>query len=346
MAGSAFDEELAKVVDAANHQRGMTPSDDLIRALNTLADFLPQQRETARTVLGNALAGVTSPTGAGFLSMWLGAGVENDAGPEPSCQPIIDTFMKWSRTVKTLTDGSDAETASTPQPDAETINGLQLLGQALVAHVGRLPKVREWLRDTDEIREEFERIADISIGAAWMVQLITQCSGQLVVLKTAEKIGVLVRYANISNCFHLFTLLQAAVARAMPDAQPIDPRLYEIACGKQQGECWDKALWHYGQPTVPRAELPATVWGEMPPSSIASIDGQQALLLWPRVMARSWDSGFFSPILATSLPEVDILKSLSSDEVDAWWTRLGLPAPKRPVRRSWRPKLSWRSRGV
>jgi hypothetical protein len=353
MAGSAFDEELAKVVDAANRQRGMTPSDDLIRALNTLADLPPQQRETARTVVGNALARVASPTGAGFLSVWLGAGVENGATPEPSCQPVIDTFMKWSRTVETLTDGSDAETdgsdaetASTPRPDAETINGLQLLGQALVAHIGRLPKVREWMRDTEEIREEFERIAGISIGAAWVVQLITQCSGQLVVLNTAEKIGVLVRYANISNCFHLFTLLQAAVAGAMPDALPIDPRLYEIACGRQQGECGDKALWHYGQPTVPRAELPATVWGEMPPSSIASIDGQQALLLWPRVMARSWDSGFFSPILATSLPEVDILKSLSSDEVDAWWTRLGLPAPKRPVRRSWRPKLSWRSRGV
>ena len=124
MAGSAFDEELAKVVDAANHQRGMTPSDDLIRALNTLADLPPQQRETARTVVGNALARVASPTGAGFLSVWLGAGVENDATPEPSCQPVIDTLLiepdemrlsiVWRGTAPALRPYSREELASMP----------------------------------------------------------------------------------------------------------------------------------------------------------------------------------------------------------------------------------------
>jgi hypothetical protein len=266
--------------------------------------------------------------------------VENGAAPEPSCQSVIDTFMKWSRTVEIPPDGKDAE-----GPAAETIAGLQLLGQALVAHIGRLPKIRDWMRDTGEIRDEFERVADVSIGAAWVMQLLTHCSGQLVVLNTTEKIGVLVRYANISNCFHLFTLLQAAVAGVMPGVRSVDSRLYEIARGRQQGECSDKALWHYGQPTVPSAALPATVWGEMPPSGIASIDGRQILLLWPPVLAaRSWDSGFFSPVMAACLPEVEVLKSLSNDEVDAWWTRLGLPAPTRPVRRAWWPKLAWPSR--
>jgi hypothetical protein len=347
MSGWAFEEKLAEVVNAANQQRRMTPSDDLVRALNALADTPPQQGEAIRALVANALAGVTSPVGAGFLSVWLGASVENGATPEPTCRPIIDTFMKWSRTVETISDDCDAETELTDQPDAETIDGLQLLGQALIAHVTRLPTIREWMRDTDEIRNEFDRIADISIGGAWVAQLLAQCSGQLLVLNTSEKMGVLVRYANISNCFHLFTLLQAALARAMPNLRAIDPRLYEIACGRQQGACRDEALWHYGQPTMPGAALPATVWGEMPPSSIARIDGQQILLLWPPVIAeRSWDSGFFSPILQNSLPEVELLRSLSNDEVDTWWTRLGLPASRRSARRSWWSKLSWPTRGA
>jgi hypothetical protein len=346
MAGSAHNEVLVKVVNAANNQRGMTSADDLIRALNVLADIPAQQREDARLELAGALTGLTSPTGAGFLSIWIGANVENGATPEPSCRPIIDTFMKWSRTIETSTDGGDTERGSVPEPNAETISGLQLLGQALVPHVARLPKIRDWMRDTAEIRDEFERVADVSIGAAWVMDLLTQCSGQLVVLNTTEKIGVLVRYANISNCFHLFTLLQAAVAGVMPGVRSVDSRLYEIARGRQQGECSDKAVWHYGQPTVPSAALSATVWGEMAPSGIASIDGQQILLLWPPILtARSWDNGFFSPAMAACLPEVEILKSLSNDEVDAWWTKLGLPTPTRPVRRAWWPKLAWPSRG-
>src|SRR6201996_4715680 len=107
MAGAAFDEAVAEVVYAANVQRAIAPSDNLIRALNALADMPPQQRETARSVLANALAGLISPVGAGLLSIWLGAGVEYGAAPETSCQPIIDTFMKWSRTVETLTGSSN-----------------------------------------------------------------------------------------------------------------------------------------------------------------------------------------------------------------------------------------------
>jgi hypothetical protein len=199
MAGSAFDQEVTDVVNAANDQRGATPNDDLIRALNALADIPEQQREIARLELANALPGLTSPTGAGFLSVWLGASVEIGATSELSWRPITDTFMKWSQTVETPTDGKDA-VGSAPQPAAETIAGLQMLGQALVAHIARLPKIRDWMRDTGEIRDEFERVADVSIGAAWVMELLTQCSGQLVVLNTSEKIGVLVRYANISNC--------------------------------------------------------------------------------------------------------------------------------------------------
>jgi hypothetical protein len=336
MAASVFDERFAELLHAANRQHGMNPSADMTRAMNALAAIPPQQREGAGPAVANALLALTSPTGAGFLAVWLGAGAEDGAAPEATCRPIIDTFLKWGRTVETLPDTDDVDPHPIPQPDAETIAGLQLLGQAIVAHVACLPKMRKWMRDTAEIRDEFERIAHVSVGAAWVVELLTQCSGQLVVLNAAKKIGVLVRYSNISNCFHLFTLLQGALMDVMPDAQHTDPNVQDIALGRQHGQCRDEAWWHYGQPNLPSPALAGTVWGEMSPSGIANVDGEQVLVLWPAIMEhRGWDAGFFSPILEASLPEVTVLKVLPDAEVDAWWAKLKLPEPQRPAWKSW-----------
>jgi hypothetical protein len=332
-AASVFEDKLADVLNAANRQRGITGSDELVSALNALAAIPPQQREGSESTIANALSALTSPTGAGFLAVRLGAAVERGAAPEATCRPIIDTFLKWSRTIETYPDGHNG---TQPEPDPEALAGLQLLGQAIISHVARLPDVCNGMRESPEIRDEFDRIAHLSVGALWVVQLLTQCSGQLIVLNTAKKIGVLVRYSNISNCFHLFTLLQGAITGIMPDAQHTDAYVHDIARGRKHEHCRDAAWWHYGQPNLPSPALAGTVWGEMPPSGIAKIDGEQVLLLWPPIMGhRGWDASFFSPILEESLPKVEVLKVLSDSEVDAWWRKLRLPEPERPSGKSW-----------
>ena len=70
----------------------------------------------------------------------------------------------------------------------------------------------------------------------------------------------------------------------------------------------------------------------MEPSGIASIDGTQVLLLWPPVLqSRSWNSGFFVPILEASLPDVEVLEVLPEEAVNTWWARLNLPEPQQPA---------------
>jgi hypothetical protein len=111
----------------------------------------------------------------------------------------------------------------------------------------------------------------------------------------------------------------------MPDTQEVSGETLDIARGKSRGTGNDAAWWHYGQPSATTASLAASVWGEAGPDSISCVDGQQVLLLWPPLLqSRSWDAGFFSPILEASPPSVEILTVLSSTDVETWWLRLGL----------------------
>ena len=334
MADKSFDEALTALLEVAGRQRGMTPSADLRQALNALAQH--PGRDAAK--VAQALPGVSSPSGAGILAVWLGAGVEGGRDPELTCRPIVETFLRWSRTVETPPvededeDGEFGEETDEqggddyPGLDEETAAGLQLLGQALVAHLSRSPDLLKWVADSAEIFDEFERVEHVSPGAAWVMHLLMQRSGELVVLDIAQRKGFRVRYDNISNCFHLFTLLQGALASLIPEAERSSEDLLEIARGNSQGDGYDRSWWHYGQPSCPTADIGASIWGEMGPDGIESVDGVQVLLLWPAILeSRVWDAGFFSPVLHAALPNVEMIGELPPAEVEGWWARLKLP---------------------
>lgn len=318
-----FSRKLAALRTAAERQRGLTPRRDLIDALNDIA-ALADLDDTAITGL---IAEAGSPTGAGFLAVWLGARVEHGRDPDRTGQPIVDAFLKWSGTIATAPADAEGDDAGgeAPPPDDETSAGLRLLGQALVAHLARSPQLRRWCAETDRVYQEFQRVEPLSIGAVWVLELLRQRSGRLVVLNVRHRVGVVVRYSNIATCFHLFTLLQGALAGVMPDARKASPQLLDIARGKSRDEGQDAAWWHYGQAGAASPHLGSSVWGEAGPDSISSIDGRQVMLLWPPLLqSRTWDTGFFSPVLEACLPSVEVIEVLSAGDVEAWWRRLGL----------------------
>lgn len=277
MATSNFDECFAALKNAANRQCGPEPSPDLRRALNAFATLTKGERQAAMTAVADMLAELTSPTGAGVLALWLGAAVEGGRDPELSCRPIVETFLRWSRTVETAPEpgGDDEDFEDDPEPDEETIAGLQKLGQSLVAHLSRASGLRKWLAETGEIYREFERVEHLSYGATWVIQLLRQRSGELVVLNVAQKKGVLARYENIANCFHLFTLLQGALIGVMPDARDTPEKLLSFARGNPTNEDVgsDSAWWHFGQGNVAEPDIAASIWGEGGPDEISRIDG-------------------------------------------------------------------------
>jgi hypothetical protein len=81
---------VAKLVDAANGHHGAEPGQHLRDAINDLASFDGPYGEEVRSRVGTALAGVTSPSGAGLNALWLGAGVEHDAAALPQVRPRTD----------------------------------------------------------------------------------------------------------------------------------------------------------------------------------------------------------------------------------------------------------------
>jgi hypothetical protein len=331
-----FEEICVRLKGAADLQRGADLSPELRAILLEIDDAVSgagvEVFRRACDAVALTVAETSSPTAAGLLAVWIGASVEDGADPEATCEPILETFLKWSQTLETPPEddegedeGGEDEESVVPEPDAETVLGLQFLGQALVAHLARAPDKRRWAAETPEIFDEFERIDFLSVGASWVLHLLKQRSGDLLVFDVIQEKGFLVRYENLTNCFHLFTLLQGALAGLAAGAETPDERVLDIARGAEFGDGHDHAWWHFGQGDVPTAKIGASVWGEAGPEEIACVDGMQALLLWPPILeSRSWDAGFFSPILYASMPSVTLTKELSPAENHAWRARLGL----------------------
>lgn len=309
---------------AANAQRGAQPSPALADALNAVAALPDEERERAVSAMVEMLGDISSPTGAGFLAVGLGARVEAGSDPLLTVQPIIDAMIKWMATVETAP--IDDEEAVDPAPDPEAIQGLAYFGNALVAHLARLsPETRSKYAETPQFVPELMRIEHLCNGAIWILQLLRQRSGELVVLNVKEKAGARVKYQNVATNFHLFTLLQGALAQVMPDARTINQPMLDAALGGAYFDGHDEAWWHFGQPTVPEANIAASVWGEGSPDDIFRIEGHQVILLWPPLLgSRTWNSGFFGPALDAAPSSVQLTSMLSPDEVEEWWDKLSL----------------------
>lgn len=315
-------EQLKRILAAAENQRGRNHSDELRDALNAAAAIPPEEREGLPKQLADSLAGIASPAGAGLLAIWLGAAVEGGMSPDDSLVPILDKLLDYARAIYAAEDEEDADW----EPSDEVLIGLELLGQSLVAHLLRRPERRAEIRQDADIMEVLDETAGWSIGVKWVLELLRQCTGELVVLHIESRTGVRVVYENIANCFHLFTLLQCALEGVMLDAYTVSDETRRMAFEGGGGGEHDAAWWHYGQGCVPRADFSGMVYGEMTPASIIPVEGEQVLLLWPRVLkSRSWDTAFFGPIITAMPPNVFVKNTLSAEEVDYWWGELNLP---------------------
>jgi hypothetical protein len=67
--------------------------------MNAFAESTDERRKVIGAI-ADMLPKLNSPTGAGLLAIWLGAAVERGEDPERTCHPIIETFLRWSRTVE------------------------------------------------------------------------------------------------------------------------------------------------------------------------------------------------------------------------------------------------------
>lgn len=315
---------LTRLRLAAERQRDMEVKDDFRAVLNEMATSAPDLTPDPISLVEELLPTLSSPIGVGYLCVWIGASVEGGRPAEETVSMVIDAFLRWSRALQVDEDG-----AAVAEPDKEVLGGLSLLASSAVSHLRLLPEAARQSLDMRELCEACERIAHLSDGASWVLQKLRQESGDLIFLLAERKKGYLLRYENLTNCFHLFTLLQGALADEKPKSAPFDRQAVAIASGDEDGDCTDRAWWHYSQPHATEANIAASIWGEGTPSDIAEVAGTRIMVAWQTVLgSRTWDAGFFTPILQQALPKVELVRQLSDEETGAWWQKLSLPEPK------------------
>lgn len=299
------------------------PDQELIDATNQFADN--KEPGTPEGLL-NAID--TLPiNGAGWLAILFGSGVEGGSDPMSTAPALWKTFCRRMEEFPPTPTNDDDDLPDLSDEQFKIADGFQFLCQGLVAHLARLPEFVSELSADSDLCDRIDFLQNYSHGFAWIGELLRRSSGTLIVLHTESRRALRVKYENISNCFHLFTLLQAAIGDSLPGGRTTDPEIAATAKGSTYVEGSDSAWWHYGNPLSTEPNMVASIFGEAPVNTIPTIDDQQVVILWPPVLkGRSWDTGFFGPPIAASQPVVTLEAELEIAEAEAWFQRVGIQA--------------------
>lgn len=269
------------------------------------------------------------PRGAAWLGIAIGTVVERGTGAELSAAALVDLFRSWLPQLPNPESEAAERRAPTPQ-ETELLSALRFVAPAVVAHLARVPDLRASLSQNLALLDRLAVLEEYTIAAAWIREALLRSSGSLILLHVQSRRGFRLQYRNVATCFHLFSLIQAAMGERAPGGRKPDPRVADAARGRLPEQVEDEAWWHYGDPRSRVADLSASIWGEALVREIPVIDGEQVVLLWPHILAsRSWDSSFFGPQLDALQPDAGIEAELATADTAAWFQKLGIRSTKR-----------------
>ena len=253
------------------------------------------------------------PAGAAWIAVVLGSMAEQGLNPRLGGTALVELLRQWL--------------AQRPFTD-QILEAFTWLGQALVAHLARDPDLRADLADERTLIEALDDASMETNGALWLHELLLRRSGPLVVLHVESRRGMAMRYENVGTCFHLFSLVQAAIGTRLPGGREPDQAVLDAATGKTSASQSDSAWWHYQDRSATKANFMDSLWAEWSVSDILELDGVKVLLLWPPILgSRSWDSSFFGPPLDAAPSRVVLERELDPTEAERLFKRIGIPQP-------------------
>ncbi|MBM7048887.1 hypothetical protein [Rhizobium lusitanum] len=261
------------------------------------------------------------PPGAAILANMLGTIVETGGSAERSGPAVWELFTAW---LPQIHRGFAGRKELSPKQQ-QLLEAFQLLGQSVVSHLASMPEERKLAAGNAGLMAQLAELQDYTPGAAWVRQMLLSRSDGLVVLHVPSRRGFRLRYENIVNCFHLFTLIQAAFGETLPGGRAPNRFIIDMArCVTVVEDGNDEPWWRYE--TV-QADQSGTVEisGEASVDTITRIDGMPVILLSPSVEgAAFWDTSFFTPQLFAMPANVVLERTLTAREVEELLAKAGL----------------------
>jgi hypothetical protein len=261
------------------------------------------------------------PLGAFLLANMLGAMVETGGTADRSGQAVWDLFLAWLPQVQRGLSSHHPPSAR----QQELAEAFSVAARSVVAHLAHLPDLRMQAGADSGLVAQLGELQELTPGAGWVRQALIARSDALIVLHVPSGRGLRLRYDNVANCFHLFTLIQGAVGQCLPGGREPNRFIVDMArCITLIEDATDEAWWHYGRPHAAEPDLTTQIFGEAWVGDIPRVDGVQVILLWPPILnSRTWHTGFFSPQLFAMPASVVVEGELSAQEYQDWLTKAG-----------------------
>ena len=262
------------------------------------------------------------PPGAAILANMLGTVVETGGSVERSGPAVWELFTTW---LPQIHRGFAGRKELSPRQQ-QLLEAFQLLGQSVVSHLAAMPKERALAAGDTSLMAQLAELQDYTPGAAWVRHMLLSRSDLLLVLHVPSRRGFRLRYENIVNCFHLFTLIQAAFGETLPGGRSPNRFIIDMArCVTVVEDGNDEPWWRY-ETVQPNQSGTVGISGEASVDTITRIDGTQVILLSPPVEgAALWDTSFFTPQLFVMPANVVLERTLTAREVEEWLAKAGLP---------------------
>lgn len=169
-------------------------------------DSVTEQEDLLQLICSN-FSNIVAPYGAGAIAVWFGSFVERGRDPRHTFKSVLEKFLELNCSIETVAKDSSSEAADL---NHDVLSGLKLLGQALVAHIIHSKTIRTFLSNEEDVIQELERIEHLSVGAIWVLQLLRQCSGNLLVIHVTEKKGFVLFIKILPHvfiCSHFYKVL-------------------------------------------------------------------------------------------------------------------------------------------